>query len=104
MNKKLIKLGFFHALGQAAYIGFVALLMSGAERFLSNTPDNILMPITFLLLFVFSAAISGALILGRPILFYLDGKKKEAVELFGFTLLWLFVFFILMLIALITFR
>lgn len=39
-----------------------------------------------LLLFVFSAALTGALIFGRPILWYLDGKKREAILLFFYTL------------------
>ena len=105
MQQQLIKLGFFLALGEAAYIGLVALLMSGAERFFGNTPDNkILAPITFLLLFVLSAAISGALVLGKPVLMYVEGKKKEALTLFGFTLFWLFVFFVLMVTSLIVFR
>ncbi|OGI27340.1 MAG: hypothetical protein A2359_00855 [Candidatus Moranbacteria bacterium RIFOXYB1_FULL_43_19] len=105
MQKQLTKLGFLCALGEAAYIGLVALLMSGAERFFGNTPDNkILAPITFLLLFVLSAAVSGALVLGKPALMYMEGKKKEALALFGFTLLWLFVFFVLMVLSLIIFR
>jgi hypothetical protein len=28
-----------------------------------------------------SSAVTGALVLGRPILWYLDGKRKEAVAL-----------------------
>jgi len=37
----------------------------------------------------------GALVLGRPILMYLDNQKKESIKLFGFTLVWLFVYMIL---------
>jgi hypothetical protein len=105
MQKQLITLGFFLALGEAAYIGLVALLMNSAQRFFGNTPDNkIIAPITFLLLFVLSAAVSGALVLGKPVLMYVEGKKKEALALFGFTLFWLFVFFVLMAIGLVVFR
>ncbi|OGI42631.1 MAG: hypothetical protein A2593_00970 [Candidatus Moranbacteria bacterium RIFOXYD1_FULL_44_9] len=105
MQKQLIKLAFFLALGEAMYIGLVALLMGSAERVFSNTPDNkILAPITFLLLFVLSAAVSGALVLGKPVLMYVEGKKKEALELFGFILFWLFIFFVLMVISLVVFR
>jgi hypothetical protein len=105
MQKQLIKLGFLCALGEVAYIGLVALLMSSAERFFGNAPDNkILAPITFLLLFVLSAAVSGALILGKPVLMYVEGKKKEALALFGFTLFWLFIFFVLMALSLVIFR
>jgi hypothetical protein len=105
MQKKLIKIGFLCALGEVAYIGLVALLMNSAGRFFGNTPDNkILAPITFLLLFVLSAAVSGALVLGKPVLMYVEGKKKEALALFGFTLFWLFIFFVLIVISLVVFR
>jgi len=43
-------------------------------------------PIVMLSLFVFSAALTGTLIFGRPILWYLDGKKSEAISLFAYTL------------------
>lgn len=39
-----------------------------------------------LLLFVFSAALTSMLIFGRPVLWYLDGKKKEAISLLTHTL------------------
>jgi len=57
--------------------------------------DTFVTPVAFLLLFVLSAAIMGALVLGRPILMYLDNQKKESIKLFGFTLVWLFVYMIL---------
>ena len=56
-----------------------------------NKPDTVFIPIAMLLLFVFSATLSGTIVLGRPILWYLDGKKKEAVMLFSYTLALLFV-------------
>jgi hypothetical protein len=43
--------------------------------------NNILIPIFMLLLFVFSAALMGILVFGRPVMWYIDGKKKEAVLL-----------------------
>ncbi len=105
MPKKLIKYAFLSALGEGVYISLIALLMSNLGRIMGDTPDNkILAPITFLLLFVLSTAVSGALVLGKPALMYLDGRKKEAIQLFGFTIFWLFIFFVLMLISLVTFR
>ena len=56
--------------------------------------------IAILMLFVFSAAISGALIIGKPALLYLEGKKREALELFAFTLGWILVFLVILLITL----
>jgi len=48
--------------------------------------DSIIIPIAMLMLFVFSATLCGALVLGRPILWFLDDKKKEAIKLFSYTL------------------
>lgn len=105
MRKKLVKIAFLNVLGEGIYVFLLALFLSSMERIFGNTPDNhILAPLTFLFLFVLSASISGALILGRPALMYMDGKKKEALELFGFTLLWLFVFIIIFFIALLIWR
>ncbi len=53
--------------------------------------DTFLAPTTFLLLFVLSAAIEGTLIIGQPIMLYLDGKKSEALKLLALTLGWLFI-------------
>ena len=39
----------------------------------------------FLMLFVFSALLTGYLVLGKPIMMYVDGQKKEAVRLLFYT-------------------
>jgi hypothetical protein len=96
MNKKLIKDGLTYALGEAAYIALVASFMQYANKLFGPGP-NILGIVAFLMLFVLSAAISGALILGKPILLYLENKKREALELFGITLGWIFIFLIILL-------
>lgn len=67
--------------------------MANAGKFFEKMP-KILGTMTFLTLFVLSAAITGALILGKPIMFYLDGKKEESVKLFLWTIAWLFIFII----------
>jgi hypothetical protein len=103
MNKKFIKKGLAYALGEAAYIALIASFMQYANQFFG--PElKILGTVAFLMLFVLSAAISGALILGKPILLYLDNNKKEAVQLFGITLGWIFIFLIVLLGILIIFN
>lgn len=95
MPKKIIRQAFLLALGEGIYIALVATLMFTVGKLFGDKPDPaIVAPIAFLLLLVISAAISGALILGKPLMLYLDGKKKEALQLFGFTLAWLVVFLI----------
>ncbi len=80
-----------NALSTAVYIACVAAFMSHtADIFNGVKEETALIPFAMILLFVVSASITGSLVLGRPILWYLDGKKKEAVMLFAATLACLF--------------
>ena len=58
---------------------------------LNDKPDNVFAPIIMLSLLVFSAALVGFLIFGRPIMWYLDGKKQEALKLLVSTLVTFFI-------------
>ena len=64
-------------------------LFYGSELKLGQT-KTIFAPIAMLMLLVFSAALTGALIFGRPILWYLEGKRTEALQLLMYTLAILF--------------
>lgn len=83
---KIIKKAFIDAIGTAVYIILVVLFMFSLQSFSSEQEDRIIIPIAMLLLFVSSAAITGFLVFGKPIMLYIDGKKKEAVSLLGYTL------------------
>lgn len=87
---------FLHALGVLAYIGIVVALLSNAEAIFGQ-PENPewLIPIFMLLLFIISATITSLLVLGRPIQWYWEGKKKEAVTLLVSILGWLIVFWLI---------
>ncbi len=98
MNDAIIKSAILHAVAAALYVATVASFLFYAPK--SFGPANtVLVPIVLLLLFVFSAALTGILIFGRPILWYLDGRKKESLFLLAATLL---VFLVIMLGALLT--
>jgi len=87
---KLIKLSLINSIGAALYVSVVAFLMSnGEELFRGN--DSALIGVAMLLLFVISAAIMGFIVLGRPLMMYLDGLKKEALKLFYLTIAWLVI-------------
>jgi hypothetical protein len=90
---------FGHAVLVLAYVSGVAALMFNGERLFGNG-KNILIPIGMLLLFVFSATITGTLVLGRPILLYIDGAKSEAIKFFAYTLGWIFLIMCTVFIAL----
>jgi SNF family Na+-dependent transporter len=89
-HSKLILISFLDALGTTVYIIGVAFIIKNGEKIFGKM-DNFFGPIAFLLLFVLSAAITGSLVLGRPIILYFETKKIEAVKLFLYTLGWLFL-------------
>jgi hypothetical protein len=92
-NLKFISL--LNALATVAYIAFVALVMKNGEMIFGNM-SNFLGPIAFLMLFVLSATITSSLVLGGPILMYLDNRKSEAVKLFIYTVSWFFLIMVIM--------
>lgn len=49
------------------------------------------MMIIFLLIFVVSALISGSIVLGYPLFLFTKGEKKMAAKIVGFTIAWLIV-------------
>ena len=89
-NSKLIMNGFLNACGVTAYIIIVSLVLRNGENIFGKM-NNFFGPVALLLLFVLSAAITGALTLGRPIWLYLENHRLEALKLFFYTLGWLFV-------------
>lgn len=93
-TKSLPIQALINAVAGGLYIFLVAWLMFNVVQFFPKE-DTFLAPATFLLLFVVSAAIEGSLILGQPIMLYLDGKKIEAMKLLSFTIAWLFVITVL---------
>ena len=101
MKKVNYGLSLAQALGVVVYIALVALVMNNAERIFGKM-DNILGMVAFLLLFTFSAAVVGSLIIGKPLTMFLGGQKKEAVWHLIATLGWLFLFLIVVFIVLLT--
>ena len=96
MNKKiLVKKSFINAFGMVAYVILVVTFMSNVERIFVGRQDSVMAPISMLLLFVTSAAITAGLILGKPVMLYLDNQKQDAIKLFGYTVGWLLVFTII---------
>ncbi|MEJ0021466.1 MAG: hypothetical protein WDN47_02660 [Candidatus Doudnabacteria bacterium] len=82
-----------HSLGHAVlvllYVTLVASIMNHGSVWFGQK-DTAFTPILVLMLFVLSAAITSALVLGRPVLMYFDGQKKEALKFFGYTVGWMF--------------
>ena len=82
---KIIKRAAINAVGTAIYVVLIVLFIFSLQIF-QKEEDIIIIPMAMLLLFVCSAAITGFLVFGKPIMLYIDGKKREAVSLLGYTI------------------
>ncbi len=85
MNK-IIKRAIIDSIGTAAYIILIASFIYFLKSSFSDQKDTIITTVSALLLFVCSAAITGFLVFGKPIMLYVDGKKREAISLLGYTI------------------
>ncbi len=100
-NSTLARWGATHALGVLTYIFLVAVFMKNANTWFGSKDHDLFSPIAFLLLFMCSALITGGLVLGKPIMLYLDGQKREGIKLLFFTGASLFVLMLIVFTVLI---
>jgi len=77
---KIFRYALLHAIGAILYIALVASIIANGEQVLGGVQGP-LAGTAFLLLFVISAAITGMATFGRPLVWFLDGKKREAIML-----------------------
>ncbi len=92
MSNKIVKHALLNALVTALYIVALVSSVFYVPKLLGlENVETTLIPIGMLCLLVFSAALTGFLMFGRPVLWYLDGKKKEALSLLAWTLGFFFV-------------
>lgn len=100
MKNKILKTAITNAVLTAGHVFLIASFFFHVEQiFGSDKPDTVLAPMMMLLLFVSSAGLTGWLVFGRPVMWYLDGHKSEAVRLLGQTLGWLFTITFLVFLA-----
>ncbi|MFA5188923.1 MAG: hypothetical protein WC460_06180 [Patescibacteria group bacterium] len=98
MDKKVIyKYGIGGGVAEIIYVLLVALLFSNLENFLP-TPPALFGFFFFLLLFVFSAAVSGFLVLGYPLYLAMQKRFSEAIMCLLTTLLTLFLGFVIIIL------
>ncbi len=97
--KSEIKYALLNSIGTAAYVILIVSFMYFFGSQLPSDNETVFAPISMLMLFVFSAAFTGLLVFGRPIIWYLDEKKKEAISLLFYTLsMFLVITFIVFLV------
>jgi len=99
-NKQIIKKGIINSLGVLVYIFLLSSFMSQANNWFGTTDQDIVTPVAVLMLFIFSALVTGGLVLGNPLALYLDGKKKEAIKLLFITGASLFVLMVIVFVVL----
>jgi hypothetical protein len=103
-KSKLIKRAILNSLGVLIYVVLVSVVLNNGQKIFGSLDNKVISPIVFLLLLVFSALLTGGLILGKPIMLYLDGFKKEGVKLLIYTGAGLFVWLLLAFLMLFLFR
>lgn len=96
---KNVKTAILNALGVLVYVAIVSAVMTNAEKIFGKMSSTIA-AVGFLMLFVLSAGVVGSLIISKPIMLYIDNKKKEAVSLLVWTLAFLAIITIAVLVYL----
>jgi hypothetical protein len=98
MLKTIIKYGAVHAGLTTAYVIGIASFLSHVEAIFGpeESRAKILIPVVMLLAFIISAAVTSLLVFGRPIMWYLEGKKKESLSLLACTLGFLLLILIIL--------
>jgi predicted membrane channel-forming protein YqfA (hemolysin III family) len=77
---------FVNALGASAYIILAVMGMNFVTQPLKNKPDTFFAPVIFLSILTLSVAVMAFLFFYQPVQLFIEGKKKEAVNLFAKTL------------------
>ncbi|MFZ2152539.1 MAG: hypothetical protein WAV41_00580 [Microgenomates group bacterium] len=73
---------FINALCASGYILLVVCVMTFVTSPLRNKPDTFMAPLTVLSVLTLSVSVMAYLFFYQPLLLFIDGKKKEAVNLF----------------------
>ena len=71
-----------NALSASTYIIVVVSVMTFVTQTLKNKPDTFFAPITFLSLLTLSVIVMAFLFFYQPLQLFIEGKKKQAVNLF----------------------
>jgi hypothetical protein len=88
IKNKTVLTSFISQVLLLAYVAGVSWFMNNAQYFFDEKP-GIIGGVLFLFLFVFSALISGMLVLGGPIYLYWEKEKKTAAKMLSFNILFI---------------
>ncbi|MEK7615085.1 MAG: hypothetical protein AAB431_01720 [Patescibacteria group bacterium] len=104
LDKKILKQSLSFAALAVLYVALVATVMTNAQKLFSDIDKSVFAPIVFLLMLVVSVATMGLLIFGKPVMLYIDGKRREAVMMVICTVASLAFFTILLVVTFALFR
>ncbi len=93
-------LAFLQASALVTYIILISFFFNFVTPLFQKETTEFYAPIIMLLLFVFSALISGVMILGRAGILFWEKKYKESFILLGWTTVWGLFYFVMMLLLL----
>lgn len=71
-----------NAVAASAYILLGVSIMNVVTQPLKNKPDTFFAPVVFLSLLTLSVAVMSFLFFYQPVMLFIDGKKKAAVNFF----------------------
>jgi hypothetical protein len=71
-----------NAIGASVYIVFIVTMMNFVTQPLRNKPDTFFAPMVLLFVLTLSVAVMAYLFFYQPLMLFISGKKKEAVNLF----------------------
>ena len=91
-NTALAKWGATHALGVLIYVFLLAIFFDQASDWFGQADQKIITPVAALMLFIFSALITGGLVLGKPLMLYFDVQILVRRNILTLTRIGLFIF------------
>ena len=98
-KQKMVSISLVHALAVTLYTLVISWVLMNGENWFGQM-SSLIGPTLMLLLLVISATITGGLVLGRPLMMYLDNQKKDGVRFLCFTVGWLAAIAIVMMLGL----
>lgn len=81
-NMTMTKNPLINALSASTYIIVVVSVMNFVTKPLRDKPDTFFAPVMVLFVLTLSVAVMAYLFFYQPLLLFIEGKKKEAVDLF----------------------
>ena len=81
-NYFMSKNPIINAIGAASYIGIVVTVMNFISQTHKNKPDTAYAPLVFLSVLTLSVTVMAYLFFYQPLQLFIEGKKKEALNLF----------------------